>query len=112
MHDKSAVCDIMVHFEIACADLTEEGEQVLLDNLDIIMHSGAVGFANTGFASVDGPEDYNQTLSEERAATVYEFLVANGVDMDMVTPVSGAGETEAWSDTLEGNRVVVLSFNG
>ena len=30
----------------------------------------------------------------------------------MVTPVSGAGETEAWSDTLEGNRVVVLSFNG
>ena len=38
VHDKSAVCDIMVHFEIACADLTEEGEQVLLDNLDIIMH--------------------------------------------------------------------------
>ena len=112
VHDKSAVCDIMVHFEIACADLTEEGEQVLLYNLDIIMHSGAVGFANTGFASVDGPEDYNQTLSEERAATVYEFLVANGVDMDMVAPVSGGGETEAWSDTLEGNRVVVLSFNG
>ena len=85
---------------------------MLLDNLDIIMHSGAVGFANTGYASVDGPEDYNQTLSEERAATVYEFLVANGVDMDLVTPVSGAGESEAWSDTLEGNRVVVLSFNG
>ena len=112
VHGSSVVCDIVVQCDYDSAMLTADGAQALLDNIDILVHSGAVGFANTGFASVDGPEDYNQTLSEERAATVYEFLVANGVDMDMITPVSGAGESEAWSDTLEGNRVVVLSFNG
>jgi len=112
VHDSSAVCDIVVGFEIACAELTPEGEQTLLDNLDIIMYSGAVGFADTGYASVDGDAEYNQTLSEERAATVYQFLMDQGVDMDLITPVSGAGETNMNGADLEANRVVVLSFNG
>ena len=106
------VCDIVVQFDYDSAMLTADGEQALLDNIDILVHSGAVGFANSGFASIEGSEAYNLALSERRAMTVYNFLEANGVDMDLITPVKGFGETEAFGSGLEENRVVVLSFNG
>lgn len=112
VHDSSAVCDIVVQFAYDSAELSEEGAQTLLDNLDILMYSGAVGFANSGFASVEGDEDYNLTLSEERAATVYHFLEDNGVNMSLITPVHGFGETDDMGDALEDNRIVILSFNG
>lgn len=112
VHDSSVVCDIAVQFDYDSAMLTADGEQALLDNIDILVHSGAVGFANSGFASIEGSEAYNLALSERRAMTVYTFLEANGVDMDLITPVKGFGETEAFGSGLEENRVVVLSFNG
>ena len=74
--------------------------------------SGAVGFSNSGFASVEGDEDYNLALSERRAATVYHFLEDNGIDMNLITPVHGFGETDSMGSELSDNRVVILSFNG
>jgi outer membrane protein OmpA-like peptidoglycan-associated protein len=112
VQDSSVVCDILVQFEYDSALLTSDGKQSLLDNMDIIVHSGAVGFSNSGFASIEGSEDYNLALSERRAMTVYNFLEANGVDMKLITPVKGFGETEEHGAGLEANRVVVLSFNG
>lgn len=112
VHDSSAVCDIIVQFEYDSAELSSEGAQTLLDNLDILMYSGSVGFSNSGFASVEGEENYNLTLSERRAATVYHFLEDNGVDMSLISPVHGFGETDSMGGNLEDNRVVILSFNG
>ena len=112
VHDSSAVCDIVVQFHYDSAELSDEGEQTLLDNLDILMYSGAVGFSNSGFASVEGDENYNLALSERRAATVYHFLEDNGIDMNLITPVHGFGETDSMGSELSDNRVVILSFNG
>ena len=112
VHDSSLVYDIVIEFAFDSADLTAKGEQTLLDNIDILVHSGAVGFANSGFASVEGATSYNLSLSERRAAAVYNFLESSGLDMDLITPVVGYGETDQMGETLEENRIVVLSFNG
>ena len=112
VHDSSVVCDIVVQFDYDSAMLTADGEQALLDNIDILVHSGAVGFANSGFASVEGAASYNLGLSERRAAAVYKFLENNGVNMSLITPVVGYGETSQMGESLEDNRIVILSFNG
>ena len=112
VHDSSSVCDLSIGFEASSAELTEAGTQTLLDNLDVIRYSGAAGFSDMGFASVEGEEDDNQTLSEERAEAVQQFLVDHGVDRDLVYPVFGLGETEDFGADHESNRVVILSFNG
>ena len=112
VHDGSTVCDLTIGFEAGSAELTAAGTKTLLDNLDIIRYSGAAGFSDIGFASVEGEEEDNQTLSDERAEAVQQFLVDNGVDMDLIYPVFGLGETEDFGADHESNRVVILSFNG
>lgn len=112
VHDSSLVYDIVIEFAYDSAQLTTKGQQALIDNMDILMHSGGIGFANSGFASVEGAESYNLSLSERRAAAVYTFLESNGMDMSLITPVVGYGETDKMGERLEDNRIVVLSFNG
>ena len=112
VHDSSLVYDIVIDFALDSAVLTPKCQQTLLDNIDILVHSGSVGFANSGFASVEGAASYNLGLSERRAAAVYKFLENNGVNMSLITPVVGYGETSQMGESLEDNRIVILSFNG
>ena len=112
VHDSSLVYDIVIDFALDSAVLTPKGQQTFLDNIDILVHSGSVGFANSGFASVEGAASYNLGLSERRAAAVYKFLENNGVNMSLITPVVGYGETSQMGESLEDNRIVILSFNG
>ena len=49
-------------------------------------------FAVDGHTDATGPEDYNQALSERRAASVVDYLVAHGVEGDRLV-VHGYGET-------------------
>jgi outer membrane protein OmpA-like peptidoglycan-associated protein len=72
-----------------------------------------------GHADSTGADDYNQALSERRAASVASYLVSDGVLRDRLF-VAGRGETQpiASNDTEEGrtrNRrveVVVRPFTG
>ena len=69
-----------------------------------------------GHTDSDGQEDYNQNLSERRAARVVAWLVEQGVGRDRLTS-AGKGETEpvATNDTADGKalnrRVDVLRMN-
>jgi outer membrane protein OmpA-like peptidoglycan-associated protein len=63
-----------------------------------------------------GGEDYNQRLSEQRAATVRDYLVQNGISMNNVSAL-GFGKTRpvASNDTASGrqmNRRVELVVSG
>ncbi len=66
-----------------------------------------------GHASSDGADDYNQTLSEKRAASVKNYLVLNGLQEVRVSAF-GVGERQpiATNDTPEGRaanrRVEIL----
>lgn len=50
-----------------------------------------------GHASSDGPDDYNQTLSEQRASSVQSYLVNSGVQSVRLQAV-GMGETQPIAD--------------
>ena len=61
-----------------------------------------------------GSEDYNQTLSERRAASVKQYLVSKGVDPALIA-IQGYGDTNplATNDTAEGraeNRRTEVRF--
>lgn len=62
----------------------------------------------TGYASEDGPTEYNQTLSENRAKNLMSMLIKYGVNPDNITFV-GKGETTQFSTTDRSqNRVAVV----
>jgi OOP family OmpA-OmpF porin len=70
----------------------------------------------TGHTDNTGTPDYNQKLSEARAATVKDFLVKNGVDPSKIT-ILGKGESSPLADnaTKEGrakNRRVDVMVKG
>jgi len=63
-------------------------------------------FVLSGHTDSTGPEDYNQKLSERRAASVKSWLVSNGIPESRLTAV-GYGETSAKYDnaTKEGRKL-------
>lgn len=68
-----------------------------------------------GHTDSQGPETYNQKLSEKRAQVVADYLVNKGVPSELLT-VNGMGETQPIADnaTLEGralNRRVEVHFD-
>jgi OOP family OmpA-OmpF porin len=70
----------------------------------------------TGYTDNTGAADYNQKLSEQRAATVKDFLVKNGVEPSKIT-ILGKGQSSPIADnaTKEGrakNRRVEVMVKG
>jgi OmpA-OmpF porin, OOP family len=70
----------------------------------------------TGFTDNTGAADYNQKLSEARAATVKDFLIKNGIDPSKITILGkGASNPVADNATKEGrakNRRVEVMVKG
>lgn len=62
----------------------------------------------TGYASVEGEEDFNKSLSLKRANVVRDALVKRGVNPDVLTVVAG-GATEQFGAELDENRTVVIN---
>ena len=90
--DKSAITDEMVPVL----------EQVKM----ILQEEPGTAFVLSGHTDSTGPEDYNQKLSERRAASVMDWLVSNGIPESRLTAV-GYGETSAKYDnaTREGRKL-------
>lgn len=78
--------------------------KLMKENQDIIL-------VLEGFASVEGPEDYNLNLSQNRADAVETALVERGVSSERIQSVTGKGETTQFGEELSPNRrVMVLSI--
>ncbi|WP_395093483.1 OmpA family protein [Vaginella massiliensis] len=89
-----------------------------LDNAaEVIIKNPQYNFWVEGHTDAAGSEQYNQGLSERRAASVVRYLVNKGVNKDQITPI-GKGESDlkhkecdphtncpAWKN-LENRRVV------
>ena len=70
----------------------------------------------SGHADSRGNDAYNQSLSERRAASVRDYMAANGIDAGILSAV-GMGESApvATNDTAEGraqNRRVEIDVSG
>ena len=101
-----------VKFEFNSARLTVNAQAILDSIAKTVMHYDAVQAEIAGHSDSLGPEGYNQSLSEERAGVVRDYLVQRGVAADRLT-AAGYGESEPIADnsTEEGrerNRRVEL----
>jgi outer membrane protein OmpA-like peptidoglycan-associated protein len=90
---KPAGFDMMVNFELNSATLTDEArlnlQQVGKALGDSRLHG--IRFEVDGYTDASGTVQYNDALSARRAASVTDFLVAQGVDPSRLSPV-GRGE--------------------
>jgi outer membrane protein OmpA-like peptidoglycan-associated protein len=87
--------DVLVTFELNSAVLTPQAvdnlKQVAVALVDPRL-SGA-RFAVEGFTDASGSDSYNMGLSEQRAQSVKDFLVAQGVPAERLAPM-GFGEAK------------------
>jgi OmpA-OmpF porin, OOP family len=103
---ESATLSTNALFDFDDATLKSEGMGALQALGDSIRSKGAqvVDIDVIGHTDSTGPEDYNQQLSERRAAAVRDYIVnEKGVDGSIID-VSGKGETSPIADnsTAEG----------
>jgi outer membrane protein OmpA-like peptidoglycan-associated protein len=105
--------DIYFPFE---STLLSPRSQQRLDSLVTLLgvHPG-ITVTLTGFADLQGPAWYNQYLSEKRASTVRQYLIAGGIDPARIT-AEGKGEANQLTvdlnpDTRKWNRRVEIRVN-
>ncbi len=94
------------HFEFDSSKITPEGLEILDKNIKILKDNPDVDILIAGYTSASGTDEYNQKLSERRAAAVKDYLVKNGsIPADSLVTV-GYGENkpatyEPYPDDLE-----------
>ncbi|MEO0784636.1 MAG: OmpA family protein [Pseudomonadota bacterium] len=102
-----------ITFPVNSSDVQQGFQPTLNDVANTLIEYPKTSVDIIGHASADGPEDYNQQLSERRAASVQSYLVAQGMRPVRVQSY-GFGETRpiATNDTAEGRaanrRVEIL----
>jgi OOP family OmpA-OmpF porin len=82
-----------VLFEFDKADLKPEGQKKIDEIADRLKGANVATVSLIGHADRIGPEDYNQQLSEKRAAAVKDYLAQRGVEQTKVRS-EGRGKSE------------------
>ena len=84
-------------FEPGSTDIAEVSQPVIDQIVELATQLTGISIEVQGFTDTDGNPDRNQTLSENRASSVREALVAAGLDAESVTS-SGFGGTQTIVD--------------
>lgn len=92
-----------VYFTFNSAHLTAASRALLREKAAILARNPSLTLTLTGHADARGPSDYNQRLSERRAAAVQRFLVELGITPERLTS-EGRGE-EAPAVQGNGERI-------
>jgi OOP family OmpA-OmpF porin len=66
------------HFSHDSSALSEDGKTILNYNARILKDKPNMKIRIAGYASASGTKEYNQTLSEQRAASVRSYLIKEG----------------------------------
>jgi outer membrane protein OmpA-like peptidoglycan-associated protein len=95
--------DSSLLFDVNSADLQPEAEASLMKLAESLKTNPGSEILVVGHTDASGADDYNQTLSEQRATAAATYLMEQGVAPSRVEAV-GKGETEpiASNDTPEG----------
>ena len=106
---------VMVHFEVAQAQLQPDGRDALDRKVAILTANPAVRLRITGACDERGSDQYNVGLGERRAAAVKQYLIEKGIDVARLDEASvgeqspvdaGTGET-AWARNRRAEFVIV-----
>jgi outer membrane protein OmpA-like peptidoglycan-associated protein/tetratricopeptide (TPR) repeat protein len=92
-----------VFFETNKYDLKDESRVELMKLHSFMQNNPAVSIEISGHTDNVGNDNNNQTLSENRAQAIYNFLIENGIEADRLS-YKGYGETQPidTNDTEEG----------
>lgn len=92
-------------FDFDSAAIRPDAERTLTEIVEVIADFPGRPVSIEGHTDAIASESYNQTLSEQRAKAVADWLAAHGVERNRLTVV-GHGETEPVADntTAEGRR--------
>ncbi len=82
-----------IYFDVGSANLRPESYSILDNMVEILMANPDALVQIAGHTDSDGSESYNQTLSEQRANSVFTYLVQHGVSASKLTTV-GYGESQ------------------
>ena len=80
------------HFDFDSSALRPEGMAALRENVQLLKDNPNTVVNIAGYTSRRGTEEYNQKLSERRAAAVADFLLKEGIEPGRITTI-GYGET-------------------
>ena len=95
-----------VNFDFDSANLRADSNAVLAEAIEILRRYPTLKVEVAGHTDSVGSDDYNQRLSERRARTVYDYLVANGIAADRLVGPVGYGEARPLdtNDTAAGRE--------
>jgi outer membrane protein OmpA-like peptidoglycan-associated protein len=103
-----------IHFAFNSAEIQPAGYPALDGWVKLMKENPDMTAEIQGHTDAVGSNEYNQSLSERRAASVVNYLVSKGVDASRLTPI-GYGESrlvEQTSGQSEANRRVVFKVTG
>lgn len=107
LDEYEAVQVLTVYFAVGSAELTPRAKDKLDRLAASASHASGYMIEVTGFASADGPEEYNRRLSQRRAEAVVRYLVtAHSISLRRILMPFGYGESRPVADnsTVEGRR--------
>lgn len=96
--------DSGVLFDVDKYDLRPEAQETLNQLAKLLTEAGITAFEIDGHTDSNADDAYNQTLSENRANAVKEYLKAQGVTAEITTQGYGENRPVATNETAEGRQ--------
>lgn len=96
--------DSGVLFDVDKYDLRPEAQETLNQLAKLLTEAGITAFEIDGHTDSNADDAYNQTLSENRANAVKEYLKAQGVTAEITTQGYGESRPVATNETAEGRQ--------
>ena len=96
--------DSSVLFDVDKYDIRPEARETLNQLAKLLTEAGITAFEIDGHTDSNADDAYNQTLSENRANAVKEYLKAQGVTAEITTQGYGESRPVATNETAEGRQ--------
>ncbi len=103
-----------VHFAFSSFELSAEARDILDLEVGLIKRYPSAQVVLTGYTDTTGPFNFNNKLSQDRALSVRDYLVSQGVDTSRITTRGdGPSDPVESNDTMQGrlmNRRVQIEI--
>ena len=96
--------DSGVLFDVDKYNLRPEAQEILKNLAVVLKEADIKPFEIDGHTDSDASDEYNKTLSDNRAKSVKEFLSSQGVKANIITNGYGESKPIASNDTPEGKQ--------
>ena len=98
-----------IHFDFDKAEILPEAEKTLDKVVNIMKEYPTLEIEIGSHADARGPDQYNQKLSERRAAATLEYIVSQGIDRERLS-AQGYGESRPLNDCTKPTGCTVEQY--